>query len=706
LGLVFLFFVFNANAQLSPVDPHPTPVGFACEPTPFDDEPCIESQCDDMQRPRITTHPVRPVNIFNPARLNIFDWRTAAYPILADPAIPSPLSSPFYQGDNGNIEAFTHTDKQDMRPEDGWEVLKYDFGGQLSAEGISTNIVNVPYIVLYNRFLSKLRVFVARGSSAYETNYCDITVTLTGNNKSSVLDLHHGYLRALDKPFRVGELRGGARVLNVAGKWSYAEFSMIYDPCTCEYKDNSLLITVNNVSVSTINLLGTIQGTLVSNNRSSVSASSESDALSWSDLSKYGTTYVKSYNIVNKFIDDSKKIIDNTRGVGNDSINVAGKKEALNQLGAILNSTDRVARVLRGGLQAVPYITAALSIYDMFTAGGTSSGPQKVAIMPMALNASVKLSGTIERKTAYTDITLATPGSLTSNVLQKNYPYYNETLGVFNLLETPKVSKNLDYRWERGNQEWDFDSYKFSYKLATPVKYVINPASGLEVQDVQAAFVLRARSVVTSSTFDNIISTDMATTKHVNLLREAPQAELMTVQMTEYMSQIIDKDNIWLQLILNLRRKDGKGANVLLVVTYPTTLIEGTTECKDCFQQSTKSEVRKFCTDPTSVYRENRILAKEKPAENLMQPTIQRFKAFPNPVDNLLHINFDSETEQTVKAWLTDVTGRVVSAILEQKTGKGNYNLDLPTQDLPEGLHLLVFEVNGIKKVQKVVIRH
>jgi hypothetical protein len=75
-------------------------------------------------------------------------------------------------------------------------------------------------------------------------------------------------------------------------------------------------------------------------------------------------------------------------------------------------------------------------------------------------------------------------------------------------------------------------------------------------------------------------------------------------------------------------------------------------------------------------------------------------------VDNLLHINFDSETEQTVKAWLTDVTGRVVSAILEQKTGKGNSNLDLPTQDLTEGLHLLVFEVNGIKKVQKVVIRH
>jgi hypothetical protein len=228
----------------------------------------------------------------------------------------------------------------------------------------------------------------------------------------------------------------------------------------------------------------------------------------------------------------------------------------------------------------------------------------------------------------------------------------------------------------------------------------------LEVQDVQAALVLRGKSITTSHTFDNIISTDMATTKHVNLLTEAPQASLQTIGIYESTSETIDKDNIWLQLILNLRRKDGNGANVLLVVTYPTTFVEGATTCNNCFQESTKSEVRKFCTDPTSIYRANRIFAKEKPVETTMQPTIQRFKAFPNPVDNLLHINFDSETEQTVKAWLTDVTGRVVSAILEQKTGKGNSNLDLPTQDLTEGLHLLVFEVNGIKKVQKVVIRH
>jgi hypothetical protein len=506
LGLVFLFFVFNANAQLSPVDPQPTPVGFACEPTLYDDEPCIQSQCDDIQRPRTTTHPDHPQNAFNRARPNIFDWRTSTYPVLltSGSLIPNPLLSPFYQGDNGNVAQFTYTNKQDMRPDDGWEVLKYDLGGALSASGISTHVVNIPYLVLYNRFLGKMRFFIARGDKPLETNYAQIAISLTGSNKSSILDLHHGYLRPLDMPFVAGNMQSGARVVNVAGYWSYAEFPMIYDPCTCEYNENSIQISVNNVKVSTINLSGTIQGTLVSNNGTSVIANDASDGFTLKDATQILNTYVKGYNIASKFIDDSKKIIENTRGVG--TANATEKATALTQLGSILNNSDALMRTLRGGLQAVPYVTAALSIYDMFTAGGTSAGPQKVAIMPMALNASVRLSGTIEQSVNYKDITLATPGSNISTTLPTNNPYYNEVLGVFNLLETPKIKRHLDYSI-MGDPDNYSESYTLNYQLANPVKYVINPASGLEVQDVQAAFVMRDMSIVSSSfptDFNNI----------------------------------------------------------------------------------------------------------------------------------------------------------------------------------------------------------
>ena len=147
--------------------------------------------------------------------------------------------------------------------------------------------------------------------------------------------------------------------------------------------------------------------------------------------------------------------------------------------------------ILRQGLQAVPYVTTALGLYDMFTAGGTAA-PQKVAIMPMALNANIKLSGTISRTTNYTDITFSTPGSVPSSLL-KEQPYYNEVLGVFNLLETPQINRTLD-RVNYYDQEqtwWNAETHTYSYRLAKPIKYVINPASGLEVQDVQAAFMLR-----------------------------------------------------------------------------------------------------------------------------------------------------------------------------------------------------------------------
>ena len=260
LGAIFILFVSKSIAQIPDVQ-----IGFDCEPTALDNEPCMQSVCNDIVRPRTTTNPERPVNVTNRERLNSFDWRKETFPVLlsATSRIQNPLVSPFYQTDNGNISRFTSIGTQDMRLEDGWEVLKYDLGGALSAEGISTHTVIVPYVALYNRFLGKLRVFVARGDEGYATNYLDITVKFDNPNKSSLLDMHRGSLIALDAPFQKGEIRSSASMLNIPGKWSFADFPLIYDPCTCEYGKNSIKISVKNVDESTISLTGTLEGSLI-----------------------------------------------------------------------------------------------------------------------------------------------------------------------------------------------------------------------------------------------------------------------------------------------------------------------------------------------------------------------------------------------------------------------------------------------------------
>jgi hypothetical protein len=275
LGTIFMLFGYKSIAQIA-ID---VQRGFDCS---LDNESCIQSVCNDIVRPRTTTNPERPVNVTNPARVNHFDWRTETFPVVLSAAsrIQNPLVSPFYQTDNGNISRFTSIDAQDMRLEDGWEVLKYDLGGAFSAEGISTHTVSVPYVVLYNRFLGKLRVFVARGDEGYATNYCDISVKLNGPNKSSLLDMHRGSLIALDAPFRQGEIRSSANVLNIPGKWSFADFSLIYDPCTCEYNKNNIKISVDNVDVSTLSVTGTIEGSLITRGGSN----GDSNGFSWYDL--------------------------------------------------------------------------------------------------------------------------------------------------------------------------------------------------------------------------------------------------------------------------------------------------------------------------------------------------------------------------------------------------------------------------------------
>jgi hypothetical protein len=214
LGLVFLFFVAKGIAQV-PFDE--LDISRNCDPST---DMCIQAQCDDSPRTRITTHPDRPVNVLNPGRTNFFNWRDTAYPILLSlgSRLQYPILSPFAQGGNTNTGHFIDLDKRDIRPEDGWEVLKYDFGGRFSEAGINTHTVSIPYLVLYNRFLGKMRVFVARGDEAYTTNFANIRVEFKGTNVSSLLDLHKGALTPLDAPFIKGAIQVPANVLNNPGK--------------------------------------------------------------------------------------------------------------------------------------------------------------------------------------------------------------------------------------------------------------------------------------------------------------------------------------------------------------------------------------------------------------------------------------------------------------------------------------------------------
>jgi hypothetical protein len=164
-------------------------------------------------------------------------------------------------------------------------------------------------------------------------------------------------------------------------------------------------------------------------------------------------------------------------------IKKAEKKIGL--LEGLLSKSD----LLRDGLKAVPYIGAALQFVRAFAGDGKqSSVPQTVEMMPMSINPEISLTGTILTQKVYKNIVFSTPGSLKSKCVANDlYPYYNEVLGVINLLSTPEVRVKEGFSFSNWVDEYgpQYQERRFFQVQLTNLDYVLNPASGLRPDNIE-----------------------------------------------------------------------------------------------------------------------------------------------------------------------------------------------------------------------------
>jgi hypothetical protein len=119
------------------------------------------AQCDTISK-TIRTDPANGINTEAPSRVNTFNWMQewipfSSYKFNQNPQTISSglIRSPFYQDDNTITSHFVSN--KDYLPQDGWELIKQDFGYGPNGQ------TDYPYFVLYNRYTSLLRVFITVG---------------------------------------------------------------------------------------------------------------------------------------------------------------------------------------------------------------------------------------------------------------------------------------------------------------------------------------------------------------------------------------------------------------------------------------------------------------------------------------------------------------------------------------------------------------
>lgn len=107
----------------------------------------------------IFTRPDSAINTQNPSMINNFNWMERKYITNAQGATPGndSIFSPIYQPDNIIIDNLRLA--LDMKPTDGWELLRRQFGF-LQNGSLQNPKPEQLYIVMYNKYSSILEYFM------------------------------------------------------------------------------------------------------------------------------------------------------------------------------------------------------------------------------------------------------------------------------------------------------------------------------------------------------------------------------------------------------------------------------------------------------------------------------------------------------------------------------------------------------------------
>lgn len=648
----------------------------------------------------ITTNPSAPVNSQLPSKTNLyFNWTQPSWQNNSSCEPLNTIESPFYKIDNLEILRAS----KDMQPQDGWELIRREFG-YTDQNTLKPQTPEHTYLVLYNKYTGILRILlkVCRNGADYNGAKITIKFDATTNFQSALLD-YSSTPRVLDETHIQNPVAQSASVfVNDKTKWFYADFPMTYDPCTCKYK-SKLNIVSQLIQNSQIQLQGSLTGTIttISNGQGSVK---NDGSYSFKDFVNDADKFKKGYSSVDNFITETKNVANTIPNSGN-------LITALTNLQTGLKDN----LFLKTGLAAVPWLKTAAGLLDFFSGGGKTS-PQTVQLMPMAVNLSLKVNGTMTTANQYHDIKFSNPGTLNAQNDPDIYPFYNEILGVFNLMNGPIFTTNLFYS---PTQQLGIGIQSWGFKLKQPIKWVLNPSSDLQLQDGQIAYVVQSLnnsttppsaltfpgpSSQTSQGFNTLEGKDATSglweyrTEYVNLNCLGNDHRFVfqrTIPFQAQGSPMVGK--FYIKLILNFKRiSTPTSQNVLLILKIPirqemsqspvTGYLFDATICPGgMVSQATTTEINTFCASTT--YTTNRLMRNIPVDTTGILSVKQNIKVSPNPAQNMISFSGKAIDNKINKIEIIDMLGKIQAKYSEQLSGSFSKTYDV--SNLSNGTYIL-----------------
>jgi len=403
-----------------------------------------------------------------------------------------------------------------IHPQNGWELISanrgwYPDNSTIFPFSASPTLRSVPYLLFYNKYTAMARIYVRYGNNepvGLGANYADITIShQDANAASGMLRLANGKDITLDKPTTIAVVRTRVPSPSDAQLWFSADFQMHYDPCVCQHK-STISVDFDFYNIASLKLYGrsvTLEGDITDENIIN-EGSNFLDFRGTYDASTSQPT--EGYIIYNHYIDLIDDYLKKLKAYKEELllVNLHNQRlekdiQQLEQAKVILSTFGSIAEIFSAG-KAQKVIKAVNKIISGGFDFAIKSQPKKLdkptpPKPPTAAISEMSFSGSWENGTPKNGPIINTPGSKDAHVISASnkpheFPIYNEALGVFALLETPKIyiSENQihmpnapEMEFECGTN-WPIFYGTNQWQLNEPLKYAINPAlkiSNLEI---------------------------------------------------------------------------------------------------------------------------------------------------------------------------------------------------------------------------------
>jgi len=409
-----------------------------------------------------------PYETYKPS---IFDWQKHG-----KNGVPSYSYSSYYMNNNNvtqNVQVKTPYDSEenwnvkdlyetlyttnldiDLSTVSGWELVNYRMGS-------ATDPINYPpCIILYNRFQSILRVFAVippnltnkdDGASSY-------LISIAFHNlrgKSALFSKAEKYIPSVidfNPNHSLSVVNKYANQIN--NQWLRADFQVMYDPCTCRNSSQNgsplMYIFLDKVKTANVNLISKLDGKITG----IANGASEDKITAYDDVASIFSTFGRLDGTAtgSLSLSGSGSISTKRNDLGTKVLKKQSAKYRSTQTTTCKSSPeyqDAIGSVAAvGSLAFGGEVTVALQAVGMlssfFSSSSNSNSNSDVYSerSDSQISATVTTTGTIESQELGMYYTVMLPGSNhitadpTTNI---NAPFYDNTLGVFNLAYTPTV---------------------------------------------------------------------------------------------------------------------------------------------------------------------------------------------------------------------------------------------------------------------------